>query len=245
MLSLQNPRDHAVQSMFNRIAGRYDRLNRIISFRLDTWWRKKAIELVVENGHESILDLGAGTGDLTFAAARCLLDGKVIGLDFSLEMLRLARVKQTKVKNGARAYFVLGNALSPPFKDGCFDGVVTAFVLRNVSDLPLFFVNSFRALKPGGRLVSLDMFPPARGFFAMLYCFYFYGLVPKIGGILARDRKAYSYLSESVRHFDPPEAIGEVIRQAGFERVAIRKFLNGAVCMHIAEKEDRRRRRTV
>jgi demethylmenaquinone methyltransferase/2-methoxy-6-polyprenyl-1,4-benzoquinol methylase len=228
--------------MFNRIAARYDRLNRVISFRLDTWWRKKAIEEVVGNGHETILDLGTGTGDLTFVAARRLTHGKVIGLDFSLEMLRIAAAKRGTAKNGERAFFVLGSALALPFKESSFDAVVTAFVLRNVSDLPLFFINSFRALKPGGKLVSLDMFPPANGLFAALYGLYFYRLVPKIGELLARDRKAYSYLSESVRQFDPPETIAEVIRRAGFDRVAIRKFLHGAVCMHVAKKQDSPRR---
>ncbi|MGH7827328.1 MAG: ubiquinone/menaquinone biosynthesis methyltransferase [Candidatus Binatia bacterium] len=235
-MSLKNPNDHAVQSMFDRIAGRYDLLNRVISLRLDTWWRKKAIEAVIRDGSESVLDMGAGTGDLTFTAARHLIDGRVIGLDFSSEMLRLAQAKRSTALNGDRAFFVLGNALSPPFKDAFFDAVITAFVLRNLSDLQLFFVNSFRILKPGGKLVSLDMFPPTRGLFCPFYSLYFYGLMPWVGGILAHDRKAYSYLAKSVQKFAPPEAIAELITRAGFERVAVSKFLNGAVCMHIAEK---------
>lgn len=235
-MSLENTSDRAVRSMFDRIARRYDLLNRVISLRLDTRWRKKAIEAAVRNGNESVLDLGAGTGDLTFSAARYLLRGRVIGLDFSSEMLRLAKAKRAEAAHGERVFFVLGSALSLPFRDGCFDAVITAFVLRNVSDLGLFFMSSFRVLKPGGKLVSLDMFPPPRGFFSALYGLYFYHLVPWIGAILAHDRKAYSYLSRSVRQFDPPETMAERIRKAGFERVAMRKFLNGAVCMHVAEK---------
>jgi demethylmenaquinone methyltransferase / 2-methoxy-6-polyprenyl-1,4-benzoquinol methylase len=235
-MPLENPRDHAVRTMFDRIAPRYDLLNRVISLRLDTRWRKKAIELVVRNGDESVLDLGTGTGDLTFTAARCLTHGKVIGLDFSSEMLRLAQAKRSKQAHGDRAFFVLASALLPPFKDELFDAVMTAFVLRNVSDLESFFVSSLRVLKPGGKLVSLDMFPPRKGFFSAFYSLYFYGLVPWIGRILAHDRKAYSYRSKSVRQFDPPDTIANLIRRAGFERVTIRKFLKGAVCMHIAEK---------
>jgi demethylmenaquinone methyltransferase/2-methoxy-6-polyprenyl-1,4-benzoquinol methylase len=235
-MSVQNSRDHAVRSMFDRIAPRYDLLNRVISLRLDTRWRKKAIEVVVRKGDESVLDVGTGTGDLTFTAARHLTHGKVIGLDFSSEMLRLAQAKRSKTAHGDRAFFVLASALLPPFKDDFFDAVMTAFVLRNVSDLELFFVSSFRILKPGGKLVSLDIFPPRKGFFWAFYSLYFYGLVPWIGAILAHEREAYSYLSKSVRQFDPPEAIANLIRRAGFERVMIRKFLRGAVCMHIAEK---------
>ncbi len=95
MASIENPGNENVRRMFDRIAARYDLLNRIISFRLDTWWRKKAVSAVVKNGHEKILDLGAGTGDLTFAASKSLrAPGRVFGLDFSFKMIQLARVKQ-------------------------------------------------------------------------------------------------------------------------------------------------------
>jgi demethylmenaquinone methyltransferase/2-methoxy-6-polyprenyl-1,4-benzoquinol methylase len=126
--------------------------------------------------------------------------------------------------------------MASPFKDASFDGAMSAFVLRNVSDLGLFFSEACRVLKPGGKLVTLDMFPPQKNWFAPFYCLYFYRLVPWIGGWLAGDRSAYRYLSDSVRRFHPPEAVSDTIRQAGFAQVSLRKFLNGAVCMHIAEK---------
>jgi demethylmenaquinone methyltransferase/2-methoxy-6-polyprenyl-1,4-benzoquinol methylase len=236
---IDNPRDQTVQRMFDRIAWRYDLLNRIISFRLDGWWRKKAVSAVVKSGHERILDLGTGTGDLTFAAARSLGDeGKIVGLDFSLKMIQLARAKQ-QIEGNTRADFLQASALLPPFRDEVFDGVMTAFVLRNVSDLRLFFVQSFRLLKPGGRLASLDMFPPSKGIFALLYSFYFYRFMPSIGGFLAKDRQAYQYLSESVRQFVPPERISEMLEQCGFEKVTLQRFLFGAVCLHSAHKPHR------
>ena len=103
MSALDNPRDHAIQAMFDRIAGRYDILNRIISFRLDNTWRNKAIEEVLKSDDPFILDLGAGTGDLTFTAAKNIKgSGQIVGLDFSLEMLKLAQSKQNKMKNGAK-----------------------------------------------------------------------------------------------------------------------------------------------
>jgi demethylmenaquinone methyltransferase/2-methoxy-6-polyprenyl-1,4-benzoquinol methylase len=236
---IDNPRDKTVQRMFDRIAWRYDLLNRIISFRLDGWWRKKAVSAVVKSGHERILDLGTGTGDLTFAAARSLRDeGKIVGLDFSLKMIQLARAKQ-QIEGNTRADFLQASALLPPFRDEVFDGVMTAFVLRNVSDLRLFFVQSFRLVKPGGRLASLDMFPPSKGIFALLYSFYFYRFMPSIGGFLAKDRQAYQYLSESVRQFVPPERISEMLEQCGFEKVTLKRFLFGAVCLHSANKPHR------
>jgi demethylmenaquinone methyltransferase / 2-methoxy-6-polyprenyl-1,4-benzoquinol methylase len=237
MSSLDNPRDRAVQVMFDRIASRYDFLNRLISFRFDKAWRNRAIQEVLENGNKFILDLGAGTGDLTFTAARQITGGgRIVGLDFSLQMLKLAQSKQGKVPNGGRTSFIQGSATASPFKDSVFDAVMTAFVLRNVSDLPLFFAHAFRVLKIGGRFVSLDMFPPSRTWFSRVYALYFYCFVPWIGGWLAHDRPAYKYLAESVEHFDPPERVANLLEQTGFKQVRIRKFLKGAVCMHVAEK---------
>jgi len=237
MPSVDNPRDHAIQAMFDRIAGRYDFLNRIISFRLDSAWRKKAINEVLRGGGRSILDLGAGTGDLTFTAAKKIHgDARIVGLDFSLRMLELARLKQTLATNGEKVSFIQGSALASPFKDTVFDGVMTAFVLRNVSDLSLFFGHAFRVLKVGGKFVSLDIFPPSHTWFSPFYALYFYRFVPWIGGFLAKDHRAYRYLAESVENFYPPEKVTELLEQAGFKQVRAQRFLSGAVCMHVAEK---------
>ena len=237
MSSLDPPRDRAIQEMFDRIAGRYDFLNRVISFRLDNTWRSKAIKEVLRSANHLILDLGAGTGDLTFTAAKKINgSGRIVGLDFSLEMLKLARSKQSGAINGDKTFFIQGSATISPFKDCAFDGVMTAFVLRNVSDLSLFFGQAFRVLKPGGRFVSLDMFPPLKTWFSAFYALYFYRVVPWIGALLAHDRVAYRYLAESVENFHPPERVGEFLEQAGFKEVSIRRFLDGAVCMHVAEK---------
>jgi demethylmenaquinone methyltransferase/2-methoxy-6-polyprenyl-1,4-benzoquinol methylase len=233
----ENRRDPAIQAMFDRIALRYDLLNRMISFRLDSRWRNRAIEEALKSGNELILDLGAGTGDLTFAATQNIKnDGRIVGLDVSQQMLKLARSKQERATNGEKAYFVQGSALFAPFKDAVFDAVMTAFVLRNVSDLSLFCAHAFRVLKGGGRFVSLEMFPPSSDWFSGFYSLYFYRFVPWLGGVLTGDYHAYKYLAESVEHFCPPETISGLLEQAGFQRVKIRKFLNGAVCMHAAEK---------
>jgi len=237
MSHIANSRDHSVQKLFDRIAWRYDFLNHVISFRLDNRWRKKAIAALLRDGNEILLDLGTGTGDLTFTAAEQLKhNGCVFGLDFSYRMLTLARAKRANAIHGDKTQFVQGSALTPPFRDASFDGIMTAFVLRNISDLGFFFEQAHRLLKPGGRLVSLDMFPPAGGLFASLYGFYFHSIMPGIGGLLAGERDAYRYLSDTVRNFNPPEAITVLIQKSGFETVTLRRFLRGAVCLHIADK---------
>jgi len=237
-MSVQShPRDQAVQGMFDRIAGRYDLLNRVISFKLDNWWRNQAIDILIQGDSPRIVDLGTGTGDMIFSAMKSAHgDARLVGLDFSLNMLQLAQSKRAAQPYSSTATFVQGSAMASPFKNSSFDGAMSAFVLRNVSDLEKFFFEACRVLKPGGKLVTLDMFPPQRTWFAPFYHLYFYRLVPWIGGLLAGDRPAYRYLSDSVRQFHPPEAVSEMIRHAGFAQVTLRKFLNGAVCMHIAEK---------
>lgn len=230
-------KEQQIQNIFDRIAGRYDFLNRVISFHLDTVWRKKAIKMLsLRDGKKIVLDLGCGTGDLALTAAKEIDKVKVIGLDFSLAMLRLAQAKKERAHYGERVTYILGSALAPPFQDDAFDAVMTAFVLRNISDLSRFFDRVYRLLKPGGKIVSLDMFPPSAFPFSFLYALYFYRLVPWIGAGLANDRNAYQHLADSVRAFSPPQSIAELILRTGFQKVKIQKFLCGAVCLHTGEK---------
>lgn len=237
MSAVNHARDRTVQSMFDRIAGRYDLLNSVISFRLDARWRRQVIQAVLNKPAPHILDIGTGTGDLVFDAVRTSNGtGTFIGLDFSLQMLRLAQAKRQNFGYRASTVFVMGSAMTVPFKGNTFDGAMSAFVLRNVSDLSLLFAEAFRTLKPGAKLVTLDMFPPSATWFSPLYSIYFHCFMPRIGALLARDRDAYQYLSDSVRQFHPPEKVAQFIEQAGFEQVVVRKFLSGAVCMHTANK---------
>ena len=237
MTASQSSRDRAVQSMFDEVAPRYDLLNRIISLRLDSYWRKAAVTEALRNGAALVLDMGSGTGDLSFAAA-AFGDraAKVIGLDFSLDMLRLAQQKKRRLTRSAAAEFVQASALRTPFKAAAFDAVVSAFVLRNLSDLRWFFAESKRVLKPGGTLVTLDMFPPPKNWFSPLYGFYFYRLVPWIGKMVSPQGHAYRYLAESVQQFHSPETITRLLEQAEFESISVRRFLTGAVCLHVARK---------
>src|SRR5258706_2917362 len=238
MSAASHSRDQAVQSMFDRIAGRYDLLNRVISFRLDTWWRAQAIRTVLTNDHPLIVDLGTGTGDLAFNAAR-MTKGKarIIGLDFSMQMIRLAQTKRAEAKFGSSTAFIQASAMSAPLQSEVFDGAMTAFVLRNISDLSFFFAEAFRVLKPGGKFVSLDMFPPTAGWFATLYAIYFYRIMPWIGGLISRDRNAYQYLSDSVRNFHSPEAVAGMIKNLGFIYISLRKIFYSAGFIHLAEKK--------
>jgi demethylmenaquinone methyltransferase/2-methoxy-6-polyprenyl-1,4-benzoquinol methylase len=237
MTACQGSRDRAVQSMFDEVAPRYDLLNRVISLRLDSYWRKAAVTEALRDSAALILDMGSGTGDLSFAAAASGRGtAKVIGLDFSLDMLRLAEQKKRRRTRSAAAQFVQASALRTPFKAAVFDAVISAFVLRNLSDLGCFFGESKRVLKPGGTFVTLDMFPPPKNWFSPLYGFYFYRLVPWIGKMVSPQGHAYRYLAESVQQFHSPETITRLLAEAEFESISVRRFLTGAVCMHVASK---------
>ena len=232
-----HPRERDVQIMFDRIAARYDLLNHVISFRLDTRWRRQAIQSILTGANPLIVDLGTGTGDLACAAARIAgAKARVVGLDLSMQMLRLAQQKRTDARLAANTNFIQASALQAPFASAVFDGAMSAFVLRNVADLPCFFAEAFRLLRPGGRLVSLDMYPPSGGWFRALYAVYFFRLMPIVAGLLSSDHKAYRYLSDSVRQFHAPETVAELMQKAGFVEVTMEKFLRGAVCMHVGKK---------
>ena len=229
--------DRTVQSMFDRIARRYDLLNRVISFRLDARWRNEVIRETMAVDHGLVVDLGTGTGDLAFGlASNAQGRARIVGVDFSLQMIHLARIKRARLRHDSTTVFVQASAMEAPFKDQSFDAAMTAFVLRNVSNLAQFFFETHRTLKPGGRFVSVDMYPPSPGWFAMLYSIYFYHVMPWIGGWLSRNPRAYRYLSDSVRGFHSPQTIAKLIEQAGFNDVTVRRFLRGSVCLHIGVK---------
>ncbi len=230
-------RDTQVRNIFDRIAGRYDLLNRIISFRLDSLWRRKLVRALGLAGRPAwVLDMGTGTGALALDACRAAPGARVVGIDFSRAMLRRAREEAARTGAASRADYVLAHALAAPVRSGAFDAVMSAFVLRNVGDLESFFRESYRVLKPGGQVASLDMFPPPRRLFSHLYWLYFGWLMPRIGGVVSGDPTAYRYLSDSVRSFVSPETVAETLASVGFAETRIRRYLRGAVCLHVATK---------
>ena len=232
------PHDTRVRNIFDRIAGRYDLLNRIISFRLDSLWRRKAISALGITGRPAlVLDMGTGTGSLALDACNVLAPGaRVVGLDFSRPMLIHAREQTARAGHEGRAAYVLAHALAAPLQNESFDAVMSAFVLRNVGDLESFFRESYRVLKPGGRMASLDMFPPPQGLFSRLYWFYFGKVMPRIGSVVSGDPAAYRYLSDSVRSFVSPATLAATIASAGFVETRTVPYLRGAICLHLAAK---------
>jgi demethylmenaquinone methyltransferase/2-methoxy-6-polyprenyl-1,4-benzoquinol methylase len=216
-----------VRRMFDRIVPRYDLLNRLMSFGMDGGWRRRAAAAAAPAGAR-VLDLGAGTGDLTRELRR---QGAslAIGADFSERMLAAAR---TKARGEPGLAWVTADALRLPFPDGAFDAVTNAFLLRNLSDLAAGLAEMVRVLRPAGRLVCLDMTQPPENAFGAAYRLYFGRLLPPVAGLISGDRDAYRYLPESLAGFPDAEALAGLLRQAGLIDVTLRPLAGGTVALH-------------
>jgi len=220
-----------VNSMFDRISGVYDRMNRVMTAGLDQRWRERAaVRARLEPGMKA-LDLCCGTGDLTLAlAAKVGREGAVTGADFSRPMLEIAREKASRT-GVSQASFQWADALDLPFDDESFDAVTIAFGARNLSDLGQGLEGIKRVLVPGGRLVILEITQPRRQPLAGFFSVWFDRIVPLLGRV-AGDSSAYTYLPESVRSFpDAPTLAGRMDR-AGFRHIRWTLMAGGIIAIH-------------
>ena len=224
--------DREIATMFDRIAARYDFLNRVLSFGTDVGWRRRAIARADIRTDTTVLDVGAGTGDLSFASAA--RGAKVIAIDLSPGMLAVLSRRSTGVQR-ARIRPLVGSAESLPLPDGSVDRIVTGFTVRNVGDLGRAFAEFRRVLRPGGRAVVLELSHPPSGVFARLYSFYFDRVAPAIAALLGGDRDAYRYLPRSLRPFPDPDRLAAMLRDAGFRAVTYERLSFGIAARHIAE----------
>lgn len=221
-----------IQQMFDNIAGRYDLLNRLLSFRTDVRWRKKAIKLAeIKSGH-TVLDLACGTADMMLEMNRRVQGITLIGGDFSYNMMKIG---QQKFPMGA---FAVSDAHNLPYKDGAFDRMTISFGFRNVTDKPRGLKEMYRVLKPGGRLCILEFSQPEGPIFSRLYRLYFTKILPFIGGIISGDRKAYEYLPDSVYKFPKRDVYRKMVLDAGFSEVRFNPMTFGICDATICIKGD-------
>ncbi len=202
----------AVRSMFDRIAGRYDVLNRALTFGLDVRWRRRAVDSLGLAGGSSVLDLACGTGDLCRELQAA--GHHPVGFDFAFAMLANARTS---------APLAQADALALPVADGRADGVTCGFALRNVADLGRLFDEMARVLRPGGRVAIIEVSEPSNPTLRAGHAAYFNHVVPFVGGIVS-DREAYRYLPRSVTYLPSPAELVELLRTSGFvdaRRVAL------------------------
>lgn len=225
-------RPSRVAGMFDAIAARYDLLNHLLSAGLDRGWRRRAIRSLGLRGGETVVDACTGTADLAIAAAAGGA-GRVVGVDFAGEMLRLGAAK---LKPGARVALARADATCLPVRSGAADAATVAFGIRNVEQPERALAEMFRVLRPGGQVAILEFSIPPSPVVRALYLPYFRHVLPRVGRLVSGHGSAYTYLPASVGAFIPPLEMEASLQRCGFEGVARSSLTLGVVTLYTARK---------
>jgi demethylmenaquinone methyltransferase/2-methoxy-6-polyprenyl-1,4-benzoquinol methylase len=218
-----------VRAMFDRIAGLYDAMNTVMTAGLHHRWRARAVELAAVGPGSRVIDVATGTGDLAVALARAVApDGEVVACDFSEKMLARARAKAPALR------FEWADALALPYAGDSFDAATVGFGVRNFSDLRRGIEEMVRVVRPGGRVVILEITRPTREPLASFYRAWFDRIVPSLGN-LAGDAAAYSYLPNSVARFPSPRELAAVMDDCGLRSISYVLTAGGIIALHVGE----------
>lgn len=220
------PKKESIRAMFDSIAPTYDKLNHLLSLNIDKIWRKRAVERIIENRPQKVLDIACGTGDSTIALAKAGVP-VVIGLDISEGMLKVAEEKVADLGYDIR--FQVGDALNIPFESDSVDGVMIAFGVRNFEDREGSLKEILRVLKPGGKLLILELSVPQSKVLEFFYKLYFLHILPFIGKLLSGDKSAYTYLPHSVLNFPKPAEFMQTMADCNYKQVQ-HKALSFGLC---------------
>jgi demethylmenaquinone methyltransferase/2-methoxy-6-polyprenyl-1,4-benzoquinol methylase len=230
------PEDEKVRmvgGVFHSVASRYDLMNDLMSGGIHRIWKRVAIELSGVRPGQQILDVAGGTGDLTSRFSREVgPSGKVVLSDINSSMLGTGRDRLLDEGVCGNVEFVLADAEALPFRESSFDCVTIAFGLRNVTHKERALASMLRVLKPGGRLLVLEFSKPTSEFLGKLYDAYSFGVIPKIGRLIAGDEDSYRYLAESIRMHPDQDTLRDMMEDAGFERCDYHNMTGGIVAIH-------------
>ena len=221
-----------VRTMFDRLAPRYDLMNRVMTLGQDQRWRKFVVDRAHTENNDMLLDLASGTGDIAFALKKKNPRARVIAADFSLGMLSHGQAR----RQGDQVHWVACDAMKLPFSDHTFDAVTFGYLLRNVSDIDQALSEVIRVLKPGGRVVCLDTTPPPPGLMRPFITAYLNHGLPLIGRLIAGNACAYTYLSQSTQDFETPQALVAAFERNGFHNIAFKTFMMNTIAIHWADK---------
>ncbi|WDP92174.1 MAG: bifunctional demethylmenaquinone methyltransferase/2-methoxy-6-polyprenyl-1,4-benzoquinol methylase UbiE [Desulfobacter sp.] len=225
-----------VKEMFDKIAPKYDFLNRLLSMRQDVMWRREMARAAKLEKGARALDVACGTCDVGLEISRQLKDkAGIIGLDFSLGMLELGREKLAAQNNGT-IKLINGDGLNLPLKDSLFDAGFIAFGIRNIMDRKRALKEFYRTLKPGGRLVVLELTTPERGIFRKIYLGYFQKVLPLVGSMFSKHNNAYTYLPASVLKFPDAPTFCSIMKSAGFSGIRFKPMTLGIVTLFVGTK---------
>lgn len=227
--------------MFDEIAPTYDLLNHVLSFGLDVWWRRKAIDAILVKRGGCFLDIAAGTGDFSVTALHAQ-PRHIVGLDFASNTLTIARKKfRRRIKpsmyNTTILDLIAADVQSIPFRNDSFDVILIAFGIRNFPDKLLALRESYRVLRSDGRLCILELSRPNTPLFTPIFRWYFHTVVPLIGQLLSGHSTAYRYLPESVDILPEPDEIIEMMKEVGFHDAEVEPLTFGVATLFTAKKQ--------
>ncbi|QYR19909.1 demethylmenaquinone methyltransferase [Paenibacillus sp. sptzw28] len=229
-------KEQHVHSVFESIAPKYDLMNDLLSFRRHKAWRSFTMRKMDVKPGATAIDLCCGTCDWTIALARTSGTGKMVGLDFSQNMLEIGRQKIDRDGLGERISLIHGNAMELPFEDDRFDYATIGFGLRNVPDLKQVLKEMQRVVKPGGQVVCLELSKPIWQPFKSVYYFYFERILPMLGRLFAKRYEQYKWLPESLKAFPDLNQLAEIYRELGLRNVRAYPLTGGIAALHIGTK---------
>lgn len=224
--------------MFDKISGKYDLLNKVLSLGIDRNWRKKALSLLLPSKPQALLDVATGTGDMVFMAEKILHPASITGIDLSAGMLEVAAKRKSGLNPSvaAKIEFLKGDAENLPFQTNSFDAATVTFGVRNFGDLQKGLSEMQRVLKPGAPIIVLEFTKPRIFPFRQLFDIYFRHILPLIGSWTSGDGRAYKYLYESVQAFPDYDAFNQELINAGFERPTFTPLSLGICAIYTAYK---------
>lgn len=231
----QGNKSDQVRDMFNNIAPAYDRMNRLMTFGNDVRWRRKCVKRVKEGNPRKVLDIAAGTGDVSIALALAGVP-EVVGVDLSEGMIAVGREKVKRKNLSDKVHLTIADALALPFDDNFFDAVTIAFGVRNFENIDKGYSEIKRVLKPGGKLYVLELATPQSRLIKPFYKFYSGCLIPALGRLMSKDRRAYSYLPESIAAVPARAAMAEKMTKAGMEKAEWKDQTFGVAVLYVATK---------
>lgn len=234
--SNEGAKGEQVERMFDQIAHSYDFLNHTLSLGIDRSWRKAAIDSLKPYAPQRILDVATGTGDFALMAVDRLHPQSLIGADLSEGMLSVGREKVERTGKSDIITLQKEDCMALSFEDNTFDAVTVAYGVRNFEDLDRGLREMLRVLKPGGRLVIIELTSPVRFPMKQLFWLYAHVWMPIVGKLVSRDSRAYSYLPATMEAFPQGEVMQGIIEKAGFQSVKFRRFTFGLSTLYTAEK---------
>jgi demethylmenaquinone methyltransferase / 2-methoxy-6-polyprenyl-1,4-benzoquinol methylase len=229
-------KEEFVHAVFESIAPKYDLMNNILSFRQHKYWRRFTMRQMNVQAGQTAIDLCCGTCDWTISLAQASKQGKVIGLDFSQNMLDYGALKLQEQGLEQQVTLIRGNAMSLPYEDNSFDYATIGFALRNVPDLVQVIKEMQRVVKPGGKVVSLELSKPTWQPFKAMYYFYFQKVLPLLGKLIVRRYEQYKWLPESLIHFPDHKQLAGIFRNVGLTEVEAYPLTGGIAALHIGVK---------